>query len=143
MPLLFHDHRQTLVRYSTVCTLPLLDNDELQAECQAFQRYNRLIHTALALPIMRFCDCYRNADKRSKPVCCAHPVCSVSSPPPLRSSPLCMCRNVCGIIMLCAEVSLHNRVGWAVGRGGVQTVHMCGASVEIRLITGGEYSGGC
>lgn len=53
-----------------------------------------------------------------------------------------VCRNVCGIVMSCAEVSLHNRVGWAVARGGVQTEHMCGASMEIRLLTGGEYIGG-
>lgn len=41
--------------------------------------------------------------------------------------------------MSCAEVSLHNWVGWAVARGGVQ---MCGASMEMSLITGGVYSGG-
>lgn len=83
---LFHDYTETLVRYSTVWTLPFLDNDELQAECQAFQPYNRLIHRALALPIMPFCDCYRKADKRRRrPVCCAHPACCFSFPLPLRA----------------------------------------------------------
>lgn len=50
-----------------------------------------------------------------------------------------VCRNVCGIVMSCAEVSLHNRVGWAVAKGEVQAAHMCGASMEIRLIMGGEH----
>lgn len=50
-------------------------------------------------------------------MCCAHPVYSVFF------QCVYLCRNVRGIVMLCAEVSLHNGVGWGdVGRreGGRQ-----------------------
>lgn len=58
-------------------------------------------------------------------------------------------RNICGIVILCAEVSLHNRTGWREGRGWGGAVGCAGQTAHgrdsgwPRVVVAGRVNASC